>query len=629
MESSDSEDEGDGAENQGGSQMDRLIREEDYYRFVNNLSEGDYKLMRDNSLLGIPGECTEEELLRRLQLVKDNSPQNSNENPGGRDSSDDVSSGDSVIDWLNNVRQTENMTGDQRENQFWSEENQNNPDGEDFILYLERNGNHNNESPDRENEYAPSITLHETENTEDSQSQMENLPPSESTFTRTFRWEQNTTEASVEASTSRGQRRARSRSPDHRRTRARIESRSPPNPVSEISQGFPLRLRSWTLYELLRSEIVRSSAAQHQETSRQQVTRPDLQNRDPFVTSEMGNTVQEESSSDTTSIGESWGSRPMDPTLLSDPEEGRVQSTNSYQEDSIAAGTQLTSERPNNTDTVESEGEELSHTSSHSEQPDRIPFHQTRRYFLHRFLSAPFDDIPFSAIQNTSEQTMTGFSDSSNLVDSDIDLAPNVSPPSLNIERAESPNGRDGSGNSSSSDVNEIPNYFHSSSPLISSSSSNYVSSSSSTPMSSSSSSENISEISSLLFEGSDHRSESGLSENTTESRPMTPVMFDESDSWTSLHLDQFFLFEEDQHQSTGLTKAQIDNLAITSFGENDALKSCSVCIIEFTEGNRIRKLPCSHEYHVHCIDRWLSENTTCPICRREVVVPDERENPN
>lgn len=64
------------------SQMNRLVREEDFYQFVNNLSEEDYKLMRDNNLLGIPGETTLEELLRKLQQIKDNPRQNSDENTG-------------------------------------------------------------------------------------------------------------------------------------------------------------------------------------------------------------------------------------------------------------------------------------------------------------------------------------------------------------------------------------------------------------------------------------------------------------------------------------------------------------------------------------------------------------------
>lgn len=103
-----------------------------------------------------------------------------------------------------------------------------------------------------------------------------------------------------------------------------------------------------------------------------------------------------------------------------------------------------------------------------------------------------------------------------------------------------------------------------------------------------------------------------------------------ESDSWTSLNLDHFFLLNEDHHdQPTGLTKAQIDNLPIRSFGKSGALKACSICITEYTEGNRLHILPCSHEFHVHCIDRWLSENSTCPICRRKAVDSGERENSN
>lgn len=46
--------------------MDRLVYEDDFYRFVNNLSEEDYKFMRDNNLLGSSGESIEEELLRRF-----------------------------------------------------------------------------------------------------------------------------------------------------------------------------------------------------------------------------------------------------------------------------------------------------------------------------------------------------------------------------------------------------------------------------------------------------------------------------------------------------------------------------------------------------------------------------------
>ncbi|KAH0516589.1 E3 ubiquitin-protein ligase RLIM [Microtus ochrogaster] len=112
MENSDSSDQGnDQSAAQRRRQGDRLDREEAFHRFVNNLSGEDYRLLRDNDLLGTPGESTEEELLRRLQQIKEGPllplPQSPEENGGA---SDDESNGDSITDWLSSVRQTGNTT---------------------------------------------------------------------------------------------------------------------------------------------------------------------------------------------------------------------------------------------------------------------------------------------------------------------------------------------------------------------------------------------------------------------------------------------------------------------------------------------------------------------------------------
>lgn len=57
MESQDNAEQGgsEQSEMQRRRQLDRLDREEAFYQFVNNLSEEDYRLMRDNNLLGTPG----------------------------------------------------------------------------------------------------------------------------------------------------------------------------------------------------------------------------------------------------------------------------------------------------------------------------------------------------------------------------------------------------------------------------------------------------------------------------------------------------------------------------------------------------------------------------------------------
>ena len=81
MESSDSDDEEDRVSVRHRGQTDRLAREDDYYRFLTDLNE-DYIRMRDNNLLCPLGESTEEELQKRLQIMKENLQRNSDENTG-------------------------------------------------------------------------------------------------------------------------------------------------------------------------------------------------------------------------------------------------------------------------------------------------------------------------------------------------------------------------------------------------------------------------------------------------------------------------------------------------------------------------------------------------------------------
>ncbi|XP_025721805.1 E3 ubiquitin-protein ligase RLIM-like [Callorhinus ursinus] len=629
MENSGSDDEEDKSAALRRSQMDRLVREEDFYQFVNNLSEEDYTLMRDNNLLGIPGETTLEELQRRLQRIKD-PPQNLDENTGRGDSSDNTSSGDSLLDWISFFGQTENVTSGQTENQSWEELSQINSNSSNSRFGLEMNFDVNNGSPNPENEYVPSTRLPRGDNMEHIQRQAENTQ-SGSTFLRRPTSEQSTTETLIEVPVTSGQRRARSRSPEHRRTRPRTESSSAPNSLSELLLRYHQNIAPEIFEQLLVEEPELFSRIQHQETSRQQITEPELQNRGLFSTSGTRNAVQEESSSDPTSDGESWEVEQRSSTIMCNLEVGQVHLGAYSYSDSIASRTLLTSETLNNTVTFESEQGRLRHTFPPFEQTDTTASVSTISSPIHRILNTDLNDTTSIAIQSTLTQTVTRFSDSSHLMGSDSDLVHGVSPSSQNRERAEAPNERDGSGGRTSSGSNSNPSPdFHSNFSLISSSNSSYISSFNPSPVSSSSSGDENSEIGSLMSGGSNEISLSTgpPSETRRESRPMSPIIFDESDSWTSLNLDHFILLNEDHHdETTGLTKAQIDNLAIRSVGKSGALKACSICITEYTEGNRLRILPCSHEFHVHCIDRWLSENSTCPICRREAVDSGERDN--
>ncbi|CAH8357467.1 unnamed protein product [Eruca vesicaria subsp. sativa] len=46
----------------------------------------------------------------------------------------------------------------------------------------------------------------------------------------------------------------------------------------------------------------------------------------------------------------------------------------------------------------------------------------------------------------------------------------------------------------------------------------------------------------------------------------------------------------------------------------------CVVCLQEPEEGDKMRRLTiCRHCFHADCIDPWLGETLTCPLCRAEV----------
>jgi len=43
---------------------------------------------------------------------------------------------------------------------------------------------------------------------------------------------------------------------------------------------------------------------------------------------------------------------------------------------------------------------------------------------------------------------------------------------------------------------------------------------------------------------------------------------------------------------------------------------TCTVCLCEFTKGEKLKSLPCVHFFHKECIDRWLMVGHACPMCK-------------
>ncbi|CAD5195641.1 unnamed protein product [Musa acuminata subsp. malaccensis] len=80
---------------------------------------------------------------------------------------------------------------------------------------------------------------------------------------------------------------------------------------------------------------------------------------------------------------------------------------------------------------------------------------------------------------------------------------------------------------------------------------------------------------------------------------------------------------------SKGLKKKVLRALSTLSFDSSAAvagcvqLVDCAICLAEFADGDEVRVLPqCGHGFHAECVDTWLLSHSSCPSCRRVLVVP-------
>lgn len=77
----------------------------------------------------------------------------------------------------------------------------------------------------------------------------------------------------------------------------------------------------------------------------------------------------------------------------------------------------------------------------------------------------------------------------------------------------------------------------------------------------------------------------------------------------------------------SGIDKTIIESLPFFRFsslkGSKEGLE-CAVCLSKFEGAEVLRLLPkCRHAFHVDCIDRWLEDHSSCPLCRYRLNAGD------
>ncbi|NXV17595.1 RNF6 ligase, partial [Cepphus grylle] len=637
-------------------QLERLSREEAYYQFINELNEDDYRLMRDRNLLGTPGEITAEELHQRLEGAKERlASQTDLDNREGEDSDvlGENSNGDSLLEWLNTFRRTGNATrSGQNGNQTWRAVSRTNPNSGEFRFSLEININHeHNSSETAGEEYDSSRTYSDRRHqravspvTSRTRSRTAREANSEAPSTARTRSVRSSVAQSSEAASHPvlGRLRSRTReltglsqtnsahnnsaatgeqretqergtSTGVRRGRARTTVQMSANQRLEI-----LRLRS-TLSSRSRSPLQRQGDAeehaQRQDRNAQQANRSRRQTAQPSPQPDeeqvRGNTQTSQPSSVAPSLGvtleQEESSRPVaavrrHPTITLDLQVRRIRPGENRDRDSIASRTRSRVGMAENTVTFESDSGGFRRTISRSERAGIRTYVSTIRIPLRRISETGLGEPSSVALRSILRQIMTGFGELSSLMETESNSEvqrgghrlPDLQSEQNNLSSA-----------NRSSDPSEI-----------------------------SSRNGHAVEGSRETHGQSDDTQRYGRSNDNQDNRQSQDANnLVENGTLPILRLAHFFLLNEDDDDDRlrGLTKEQIDNLSTRSYGdthtENEISKTCSVCINEYVTGNKLRQLPCMHEFHIHCIDRWLSENSTCPICRQPVLGSNAADN--
>lgn len=553
------------------------------------------------------------------------------------------SNGDSLLEWLNTFRRTGNATrSGQSGNQTWRAVSRTNPNSGEFRFSLEININHDHNSFETAGEeyvdidatrmyverrrqlvassVAPrtrSMAAREANNEAARtrllrramalRSEIVSHAVSRRLRSRTRELTGQTNNSTRNNSAAAGEPREmpeRGTSAGVRRGRARTNVRMNTNQRLEI-----LRLRS-TLSSRSRSPLQRQGdtarseeRGQRQDRNAQQVNRSRRQTAQasPQPTEEQarGNTQAPQPSVVAPSLGitleEEESSRPVaavrrHPTITLDLQVRRIRPGENRDRDSIASRTRSRVGMSENTVTFESDSGGFRRTISRSERAGIRTYVNTIRIPLRRISETGLGEPSSVALRSILRQIMTGFGELSSLMETES-----------NSEVQRGSHHLAGAQNNSSSANSSDPS--------------------------------EVSSRNGHAVEGSRGRNgqrggsqRSGRNrENQGNRQSQDANNLVENGTLPILRLAHFFLLNEDDDDDRlrGLTKEQIDNLSTRNYGdihtENERSKTCSVCINEYATGNKLRQLPCMHEFHIHCIDRWLSENSTCPICRQPV----------
>ncbi|KAM8773140.1 RING finger protein 150a [Acanthopagrus latus] len=99
--------------------------------------------------------------------------------------------------------------------------------------------------------------------------------------------------------------------------------------------------------------------------------------------------------------------------------------------------------------------------------------------------------------------------------------------------------------------------------------------------------------------------------------------------AWLIFYYIQRFRYanarDRNQRRLGDAAKKAISKLQVRTIKKGDKetesdFDNCAVCIEGYKPNDVVRILPCRHVFHKHCVDPWLQDHRTCPMCKMNIL---------